>query len=61
MAVSGLFAIIALLGLIVAALDYGAMRGSPAPSMYHSNAAGWGIVTFIIAGLISAAAFADAY
>lgn len=54
-----LFAIFAVLGLIIVILDSGARASSPAPSMYQSDAGGWGWIIFIVCGLISAAAYAS--
>lgn len=61
MAIAALFAIFAILGLMVALLGHAAKYNSPAPSMYQSDATGWGVLIFIVAGLIALAAFADAY
>lgn len=58
MPIAILFAIFAVLGLMVTILDFGAKMNSPAPSMYRSDAGGWGMIVFVVCGLISLAAFA---
>lgn len=57
MALAATFGIFAVLGLLLAILDFGAKMNSPAPSMYRSDVGGVGFAAFIICGLISAAAF----
>jgi hypothetical protein len=59
MPLASLFAIIAIFGLIMVVLDFGAKRNSPAPSMYRSDTTGWGILIFVVCGLLAAATYAS--
>lgn len=54
-----LFIIFAVLGLLVTVLDFAAKMNSPAPSMYRSDAGGWGLIVFVVCGLIALAAWAS--
>lgn len=58
---SALFAIFAIIGLLLILLDFAAMSAHPTPSQYRYDIAGVGILIFIVCGLISLAAFAGSF
>lgn len=55
-----LFAIFAVLGLMVALLGHAARANSAAPSMYSNDASPIGYAIFVVCGLVAAAAWASA-
>lgn len=57
MMLAALFAIFAVLGLLLAILDFGAKMNSPAPSMYRSDVGGVGLLVFGVCTLIAIACF----
>jgi hypothetical protein len=59
MPLAALFAVFAVLGLLLAALDVAAKHNSPAPSMYRSDIAGVGMALFVVCGLIALACWAS--
>ena len=54
-----LFAIFAVIGLLLVILDFAAKANSAAPSMYNSEITGIGCGIFIVCGLIALASFAS--
>jgi hypothetical protein len=52
-----LFAIIAVIGLMIALLGFMAQANSPAPSMYRNNATPNGLAVFLFFGLLAVSMF----
>jgi hypothetical protein len=59
MILAALLAILAVIGLLLAILDFGAKMNSPAPSMYRSGVGEFGMVMFFVCGALALACWAS--